>query len=168
MTSVGKSVRGFNNERLVAGGGTYVADVQPVGAAVMVVLRSPHPNARIVSVDASRALAVDGVIYVLTPDEIRDNTNPIPEAINTRALGAQYAPWYALCIDRARYVGEAIAAVVAEDEATAIAARCWGLDRATASPTRRAVLVHGTPSHCSTTLTIAMPLSIISSSAAAA
>ena len=123
MVNVGKPIKGMNNDRLVAGGGSFVADVQPRGVATMVVLRSPHPNARIKSIDTSQAQAVEGVIYVLTPSEIRENTNPIPEAINTRALGAQYAPWYALCVERARYVGEAVAAVLAEDEATALAAR---------------------------------------------
>jgi CO/xanthine dehydrogenase Mo-binding subunit len=63
------------------------------------------------------------VLGVVTGDEIRASTTAIPEAINTVALGAQYAPWYALCTDRARYVGEAVAAVVAEDDLTARAAR---------------------------------------------
>ena len=48
--------------------------------------------------------------------------NPIPETYDTAAVGAKGVHWYALCVDRARYVGEAVAAVVAEDRFTAYAA----------------------------------------------
>lgn len=122
MAYVGSAVKGANNDRLVAGGGTYIADVMPPGTLTMSVLRSPHPNARIVGIDTSAAEELPGVKCVITGADIVADTDPIPEAINTRALGAQYAPWYALCAERARYVGEAVAAVVAVDEETARAA----------------------------------------------
>jgi aerobic carbon-monoxide dehydrogenase large subunit len=123
MTYVGSRVPGVHNRRLVAGGGNYVGDVKLPDVASLAVLRSPHPNARVVSIDTSRAEGLEGVICVVTGKDIAADTEPIPEAISTVALGAQYAPWHALVVDRARYVGEAIAAVVAESEATAQVAR---------------------------------------------
>ncbi|MGQ4615590.1 molybdopterin cofactor-binding domain-containing protein [Nocardia sp. R7R-8] len=119
MAYVGTAIKGTNNDRLVVGGGTYIADMAPAGSLSMAVLRSPHPNARIRGIDTAAAEAVPGVRIVVTGADILADTDPIPEAIDTRALGAQYSPWYALCVERARYVGEAVCAVVATDEETA-------------------------------------------------
>jgi aerobic carbon-monoxide dehydrogenase large subunit len=78
------------------------------------VLRSVFAHARIVSVDTSAARAVDGVLAVLTGREAKQVFNPIPEGWNTAEAGAKHVDWYPLVPDRARYVGEAVAAVVAE------------------------------------------------------
>jgi carbon-monoxide dehydrogenase large subunit len=85
----------------------------------MAILRSPYAHARIRSIDASGAEALPGVVGVLTGQEILETTNPIVEAFDTQAMGAKGVKWYALCHDRVRYVGEAVAAVVAEDKFTA-------------------------------------------------
>src|SRR6266545_4339659 len=83
----------------------------------------PHPEERITSIDTSAAEALEGVLYVMTGEEARSAMRPIPEAWNTREIGAKGVRWYALTPDRVRYVGEAIAAVVAEDKYTATRAR---------------------------------------------
>jgi len=76
------------------------------------ILRSPHPHARIVSIDTSAAEALPGVYAVMTGDEL-----PTPFCI---------IPWtpdeHALALDKARYVGDGVAAVAAVDEETAIRA----------------------------------------------
>jgi carbon-monoxide dehydrogenase large subunit len=59
---------------------------------------------------------------VVTGGDIRGETNPIPPTYDPTAVGLKTADWYALCVDRVRYVGEAVAAVVAEDRFTAYAA----------------------------------------------
>ncbi len=73
------------------------------------ILRSPHAHARILAVDASRALALEGVLAVVTGQDF-----PISYGI---------LPWtrdeHALCLEKARYVGDAVAAVAAVDEETA-------------------------------------------------
>lgn len=119
MRYVGKSFPGHTNRRLVAGRGEYVADVALPDMAHLAVLRSPHAHARILSVDTSRADALPGVIYVMTGAEAKAQMKPIPEGWNTREIGAKGVKWYALAPDRVRYVGEAVAAVVAEDKYTA-------------------------------------------------
>lgn len=116
---VGKRYTGLTNRELVAGKGTFVSDIQLPGMAYMAVLRSPHAHARIVSIDPSGAQALQGVLYVMTGREAQDHMKPIPEAWNTREIGAKGVDWYALSPERVRYVGEAVAAVVAEDKFTA-------------------------------------------------
>lgn len=111
---VGQSHPGLNNRKLASGLGTYVGDVSITGTTHMAVLRSPHPHARIVRIDPSRALAHPRVIDVVLGAEIVDHTRPIPEGWDTGAVGAKRVDWYALAIDRVRFVGEAVAAVVAE------------------------------------------------------
>jgi len=75
-------------------------------------LRSPHPHARVLSVDGSRARALPGVHLVLTGADF-----PIPYGILPVSQDE-----YALCQDRVRFVGDPVAAVIARDEATADAA----------------------------------------------
>ena len=119
MTYVGQSIPMITNSQLVGGKGTFTDDVQLPGMTHMAVLRSPYAHARIRSIDTSAAEALAGVVYVVTGKEIAENMNAIPETYDTAAVGAKGVEWYALCIDRARYVGEAVAAVVAEDRFTA-------------------------------------------------
>jgi aerobic carbon-monoxide dehydrogenase large subunit len=111
---VGAAYAGLNNRELAAGRGTFVGDIQLPGMTYMVVVRSVFAHARIVSVDTSAALAVKGVLAVMTGREARQVFKPIPEGWNTAEVGAKRVDWYPLVHDRARYVGEAIAAVVAE------------------------------------------------------
>ena len=75
-------------------------------------LRSPHPHARIVSIDTSRALALPGVEAVLTGADL-----PIPFGILPVSQDE-----HALCPDVVRFVGDPVAAVAAVDEETALAA----------------------------------------------
>ena len=116
---VGTSHVGLTNHTLVAGKGLFVDDLQLPGMVHLAVLRSPHANARIVKIDVSAAQALDGVLYVMTGEEAKRNLRPIPEAWNTKEIGAKSVEWYCLTPDRVRYVGEAVAAVVAEDKYTA-------------------------------------------------
>src|SRR5512145_574578 len=113
MGHVGRAEVGRTNRQLVAGRGAYVDDIQLPGVTYAAILRSPHAHARIRSVETKAAEALPGVLGVVTGAEIRERTNPIPEGWDTAAVGAKAVRWYALCPDRARYVGEAVAAVVA-------------------------------------------------------
>jgi 2-furoyl-CoA dehydrogenase large subunit len=71
-------------------------------------VRSPHAHAEIRSVDASEALALDGVVAVVTPDDARRLLRPFSVGVGTE----RYWP---IALDRARYVGEPVALVVAAD-----------------------------------------------------
>jgi 4-hydroxybenzoyl-CoA reductase alpha subunit len=70
------------------------------------IVRSPHPHARIVRIDATRALARPGVIAVITGRDMPERFGIIPWTPDE----------YPLALDRARFVGDAVAAVAATDE----------------------------------------------------
>ncbi|MFN0070910.1 MAG: xanthine dehydrogenase family protein molybdopterin-binding subunit, partial [Chloroflexota bacterium] len=105
---LGRSVRRTEDVRLLNGRGRFIDDFQPDGLTRhAAILRSPHSHARIIRVDASRALELPGVITVLTPDDVLAWANPFP-------VGVERPPaYYALATDRARFVGEPVAVVVA-------------------------------------------------------
>ncbi|HEY0581960.1 MAG TPA: xanthine dehydrogenase family protein molybdopterin-binding subunit, partial [Chloroflexota bacterium] len=107
---VGQSVKRVEDPRLLRGVARFIDDLEPVAGMVhAAIVRSPHAHARVVSVDASAARAMPGVLAVLTPDEIRGQSRPFPLAVNVPV------EYYAAAVDRARYVGEPVAVVVAEN-----------------------------------------------------
>ena len=81
----------------------------------LAVLRSPYPHARIRSIDASVARARPGVLLVLTGENVRERTRPIPMGADPTAMGARPFEWWAAVPEHVRYAGEAVAAIVAED-----------------------------------------------------
>src|SRR5712672_2720527 len=95
----------------VTGAARYTFDVTLPGMVHAKVLRSPHPHARIVAIDASRAEALPGVVAVVTgADAIK-----LPDPYYGVAIRDQPV----LGIDKVRYVGDMVAAVAALDEETA-------------------------------------------------
>ncbi len=97
----------------VTGKAQYVADLKLIGMAYAKVLRSPYAHAKILSIDKSRAEAHPGVHCVVTGFDL-DGINPYyGHAVKDHPL---------LAIDKVRYAGEPVAAVVAIDERTAFEA----------------------------------------------
>ena len=70
MAYIGSRVKRQEDIRLLRGTGKYVGDIHRAGMMHAVVLRSPHAHARIVKVDARRALQLPGIIGVLTAADI--------------------------------------------------------------------------------------------------
>ncbi|WP_431112409.1 xanthine dehydrogenase family protein molybdopterin-binding subunit [Variovorax paradoxus] len=114
----GQAVRRLEDESLLAGAGRYTDDVRLPGQAHLVFVRSPYPHARIVSVDTAAAAAMPGVLRVITGAEMAEaGVQPMPGAAGfKRADGGDCAspPRRAMAHERVRFVGEAVAAVVAE------------------------------------------------------
>jgi len=114
----GQAVRRLEDESLLSGAGRYTDDVALPGQTHLVFLRSPYPHARIVSIDTAAAAAMPGVLRVITGAELAEaGVKPMPGAVGfKRADGSDCAspPRLALAHGRARFVGEAVAAVVAE------------------------------------------------------
>ncbi|HSG08381.1 MAG TPA: xanthine dehydrogenase family protein molybdopterin-binding subunit [Longimicrobiales bacterium] len=94
------------------GRAVYTDDIQLPGMLHGKILRSPHPHARIVSIDASAALALDGVHGVITGRDMPTTYGVIPWTPDE----------YPLALDRVRYIGDGVAAVAAVDEDTALRA----------------------------------------------
>ncbi len=106
---VGRSVRRVEDKRLLTGKGQFVDDMKRPGMCHAAVLRSPYPHAIIKSVDVSEALKISGVRGVLTGEDVGRMSRPFPQAVD------EPIEYYCIAVDRARYVGEGVAVVVAED-----------------------------------------------------
>ena len=119
----GKAVHRVEDESLLTGRGTFADDVNAPGQAYVLFLRSTYPHARIVAIDTSAALQMPGVIAAVTGHELaKAGVKPLPTSEDfRRADGSATAapPRYVLAVDTVRFVGEAVAAVVAETRAQA-------------------------------------------------
>ncbi|HLB16730.1 MAG TPA: xanthine dehydrogenase family protein molybdopterin-binding subunit [Burkholderiales bacterium] len=128
---VGKPVPRREDERLVTGRGCYSDDFNLPGQIYAVLVRSPYAHARIRGIDVADALASIGVIAVLTGrDAAHDGLKPIPyrpispnphevPLKNRDGSPVFLAPYPALSLDTTRFVGAAVAVVVAETVAAA-------------------------------------------------
>ena len=152
----GHTVRRIEDPTLVSGRGQYTDDLAREGLAHLVFVRSPHARARIVSIDAEPARAVAGVLAVYTgADLVAAGVKPMaaPPPVFKRPDGsaAATAPRRALAHEEVRYVGEAVAAVVARTRAAAIEAAdaLWvDYDALPAVVDVRAATAPGTPAVC--------------------
>jgi 2-furoyl-CoA dehydrogenase large subunit len=109
-TWVGLAVERVEDDALLRGEGWFMDDLDPLPhIAEAAVVRSTEAHARILSVDVSAALALPGVVGVLTGADVAALSRPFPSAI-----GRAVEHW-AAAVDRVRYVGEPVAVVVARD-----------------------------------------------------
>ena len=112
---VGKDVPKQDGPNLVTGKPVYTADWSPQGLLHLKVLRSPHPHARIRSIDTAKAEALEGVEAVFTYKDITRKAYstaghgaPVPDPLDHYLLD-----------NKVRFIGDRTAAVVADTEATA-------------------------------------------------
>ncbi|HZY17379.1 MAG TPA: xanthine dehydrogenase family protein molybdopterin-binding subunit [Ramlibacter sp.] len=114
----GQSVQRIEDEGLLRGAGRFTDDVQPVGQLRVAFVRSPHPHARILAVDAASARALPGVALVLTGADLLQagvKSLPVNPSFKRPGGGRPASPQRpVLAHDRVRFVGEAVAIVVAE------------------------------------------------------
>ncbi|NQU70247.1 MAG: xanthine dehydrogenase family protein molybdopterin-binding subunit, partial [Rhodospirillales bacterium] len=109
----------LEDQQLLRGKGRFVDDETLPGLAHAYVLRSPHAHAEINRIDATGAMAAAGVLAVLTgADYLADGLGPMPHigpSIKKRDGSPPFVPPFtALTRDRARFVGDAVALVIAE------------------------------------------------------
>jgi carbon-monoxide dehydrogenase large subunit len=110
---IGASHVRLGGDRLVRGAGRFTDDVRMPGLLHAVVLRSPHAHARLVSIEARRALELPGVHAVLTAKDVPPGAI-IPNRVAAPAGTDRYLQ-PAIARDVVRYVGEPIALIVADD-----------------------------------------------------
>src|SRR2546427_7057877 len=117
----GAAVKRREDPRFLRGEARYVDDVKLSGMLHAAFLRSPHSHARILAIHAEAARALPGVAAVFTFVDLERWMKPLP-IFGAPPLGlaaaikfdVRQAPQWALCRDRARYVGEIVAMVVAD------------------------------------------------------
>ncbi len=110
----GPHVRRREDPRLVTGTGAFVDDLRVPGCLHAAMLRSPHAHARVVGVDVSGLRGLPGVVGVFVGADLGAVNAPMPIYAPHPALTVpcRLRP---LAVDRVRFVGEPVAAVVADD-----------------------------------------------------
>jgi aerobic carbon-monoxide dehydrogenase large subunit len=113
----GKEVLRVEDDELLKGLGAFTDDIAPVNQARLCFLRSPYPHARIVSINTTAAKAMPGVLAIYTGAElVAAGVKPIPGGAGfARGDGTPAATPLRrpLAHERVRYVGEAVAMVIA-------------------------------------------------------
>ena len=140
-TSVfGSSIKRREDPKLITGRGTYTDDIKLFGMHHAVIVRSPHAHAKIASIDTSRAKSHPGVVAAFTGAELQPHLGAL--AVGWLLPDIKMTSHYPMAIDTVRFVGEAVAVVVAEDPATAVDAA--GLVDVTYEPLPAVVNAEGT------------------------
>jgi 2-furoyl-CoA dehydrogenase large subunit len=110
---IGTGVKRKEDLRLLRGKGQYSDDLKIPGVLYAGLVRSPYAHARIKKIDFEKALEVPGVVCTLTGQEVEELTNPVPNNLRDPYSGIED---YCMAVGKSRYVGEVVAAVVAEDK----------------------------------------------------
>src|SRR6201997_4542059 len=106
---IGKPVAFVDSAEKTTGAGKYTDDLSVPGMLIGKILHSPYPHAMIKRIDASRALALDGVVTVVTGEDAPNKYGILPVGHDETALA----------VEKVRYVGDNVACVVAESESIA-------------------------------------------------
>ncbi len=121
---IGQPVKRVEDARLLSGRGNFIDDLTPcANVHHAAIVRSPHAHARILGYEVSAALAMEGVVGVITGEDVARLTKPFSVGVTAPAS------YYSLATDKARFVGEPVAVVVArnrylaEDAAEAVIVR---------------------------------------------
>jgi carbon-monoxide dehydrogenase large subunit len=122
---VGRSLRRKEDPRLITGRAQYVDDITVHGMLHMSVVRSPEAHARIVSIDASAALAHPGIKAVYTGEDMRDLLAPLPMAWVPPGVEVKTPERWPLARGEVCHVGDAVAMVIGDDKHVVVdAAQC--------------------------------------------
>src|ERR1041384_298853 len=120
VEGIGASVVRKEDKRFITGKGRYVDDIKLLGMTHAHFIRSPHPHARIKGIDASAALKMPGVLAVLKGQELVDDKigNLICGWMIHSKDGSpmKMGAWPAMAPETVRFVGQAVAVVIAESK----------------------------------------------------
>ena len=115
---IGATVKRKEDPRLISGEGRYTADVQLSGMAYMMVLRSPHAHAIVRRIDSSKAELHPGVLAVVSGEEVNGKCQgPLP--LFALMPEMKFKDRWPMATSKVNFVGEAVAAVVADSPASA-------------------------------------------------
>ena len=111
----GASVKRREDPRLITGQGQFTDDFKLPGMLQMTVLRSPYAHARIKSIDITKAKALPGVHGVFTAKDLEGMVAPMPCAWLVPDSDLKVPVYTPLASDKVRFMGDAVAIVVADD-----------------------------------------------------
>jgi len=110
----GSGIKRREDPRLLTGTAKYTADINLPGQTYAAILRSPHGHARIRKIDTAPAKTASGVVAVFTGADTEGMLGTIPCAWLVPNSDLKTAPYPPLAKGTVRYVGDAVAVVVAE------------------------------------------------------
>ncbi|WBY01008.1 xanthine dehydrogenase family protein molybdopterin-binding subunit [Ramlibacter tataouinensis] len=119
LPHIGESVRRKEDLRFLTGAGQYTDDIQLANQRCAVFVRSPHAHAKINSIDTSAAKAMPGVRAVFTGADLEGKVNGLPCGwliTGTDGQPMKEPPHPVLAQGKVRYVGDAVAMVVADTQ----------------------------------------------------
>ena len=114
----GSKVKRREDPRLITGQATYVDDLSRMGMLHMALVRSPHAHAKITRIDVSEAARHPGVVAVFIGADLKDQLGSLP--VGWLLPDLKQPPHPPIATDTVRYVGDAVAAVIAEDQYIAV------------------------------------------------
>lgn len=106
---IGKPIALIDAAGKTTGAGKYADDLSLPAMLIGKILHSPYPHANILAIDASRALALPGVVAVVTGNDAPNKYGILPVGHDETALA----------VDKVRYIGDNVACVIAESESIA-------------------------------------------------
>ena len=115
---VGRAIKRREDPKLITGQGNYLDDIKLPGMLHIALVRSPYAHANVLSIDASKALAMPGVVAVFTGADMMD-INPMPAAWQAGGVKNNAMTPRALAVGKVTLVGDPVAMVIAEDRYTA-------------------------------------------------
>ncbi|MBI4479144.1 MAG: xanthine dehydrogenase family protein [Acidobacteria bacterium] len=122
----------LRDSRLLAGRAVFIDDIRPPGLLHAHFLRSPHPHARIQAIHREPVLHMPGIVGVWTSGQL---ANVLPLRAHMELPGYRLTEWHPLAKGKVRFVGEAVAVVVATDRYVAEdAAECIAVDYVPLNP----------------------------------
>jgi carbon-monoxide dehydrogenase large subunit len=128
---IGQAVTRIEDDRLLTGRGSFADDLDLPGALHLVLVRSPHPHARITGIDVAPLRRADGVVAVYTGADLAaagvGHFSPPPGFKRADGSPMNTPPYPPLAFDVVRYVGQPVVAIVARSraQADAAAAEAW-------------------------------------------
>lgn len=110
---IGTALKRKEDPRFVTGRGCYADDIKFPGMLHAVLLRSPYAHARIKAINLKQASAAPGVVHIMTGQDVARLGHPTPNMLPDPYSQIRD---YCMAVDKVRYVGEPVAAVVAENK----------------------------------------------------
>ena len=118
VEGIGARVLRKEDKRFITGKGRYVDDIRLHGMTYAAFVRSPHAHAKVMGIDTTEAIKLPGVVAVLTGKELVEDKIGnlicgwviLPRTAPPMKMGA----WPAMAPDTVRFVGQAVAVVIAE------------------------------------------------------
>ena len=120
-TLIGQEVKRVEDKALITGRGQYVDDLRLPGLLHIAIVRSPYGHAKINNIDVSAAANAPGVVAVFTGADLAEQLGSLPAGwlLDEETTGMKAPEHPPLAIEKVRYVGDAVAAVVGNSPAAA-------------------------------------------------